>query len=101
MNQTQQNFNPWQMKELRDSQLKPGWRTSEFWLPAVFTAVYVLQMLGFDIGGAESTSDLRAIAHEIVPAIIALLGTNGYAKSRTEVKRAVTDAQRAAAAQPQ
>ncbi len=70
--------------------MKPGWKTSEFWV-SVFTALGSLAV-AFGLLSQGEAGDLSTAVGQLVSAVIVLVGAVApiiaYIKSRAEVKAA-------------
>lgn len=64
--------------------LKPGWKTSEFWLTAVTSVLSILVMAGAI--GPDDSSRLVALVKDVIAGVIALIGVIGYVAGRVKLK---------------
>ena len=64
--------------------VKPGWKTTEFWLSIVTAVLGIVVMLGY-ITPEQSTTLGTAIS-SIVGGVMTVISTIGYALSRAKTK---------------
>lgn len=70
--------------------MKPGFKTSEFWLTTVTSVLSILVLAG--VVGPDDSSRLVALVKDLIAGVVALIGIVAYIAGRVKLKGGDQDA---------